>query len=98
MAKSHIDENALFERDDFVLATLTPSGILLHHMPSGGYLQLGAAGKIIWELCDSTYSVGEIALRPWGTAHSPIGISHARRVIGLLLRGGFIQLVQSQDV
>lgn len=90
-----------FERDDMVLATLLPKGILLHHMPSGRYLRLGIVGKRIWEYCDGVHTFEQIvaaidSVLPLSTEslrQSPQRAGKVKSTLKTLLRNAFVSEV-----
>jgi hypothetical protein len=47
------------ERNEVVLWSLSPSGLVLHHVKRGAYLELDAAGYMLWAYLDGARTVGD---------------------------------------
>lgn len=92
------------ERSDNVLWSLTPSGIILHDLLTGRYMELDGSGYRLWSLLDGARSVDEVVkLAPSldaptllrGVApDSPQDDAGMLRTIDALLQNGFIGEVE----
>jgi len=72
-----------------VLWALTPDGILLHHMATDKYVELGAANRCIWEYLDGFHSVEE-ALARASTDPSAAVYQAGKELVQSLLEAGFL--------
>lgn len=83
---------ARLERHDNVLWSLSPEGLVLHHLDSGAYLELDKLGYWAWCFLDGARTVGEILDKRPDTdgEKAGAGIEKLALIIETLRDNGFI--------
>jgi hypothetical protein len=91
----------LLERSDFVLWSLSPNGIVLHHLDDGIYLELDALGYLLWGLLDGGRTVEEVMqlseeLSVQRGIHLELAVvrDKMRQIISVLLHNRFVVEVE----
>lgn len=84
-------EKDFYEKSDTVLWAFTPSGIVLHNFSLGRFVELDAAGLLVWELLDGVHSTEEIKHRLRSANCMPRNLPEAfvDSLVASLASGGF---------
>lgn len=85
---SRVSELVL-ERNQVVLWSLSPTGLVLHHVKRGAYLELDAAGYTLWAYLDGARNVGE-AVTTTAAAHPDHTARELLDVAATLFANGFV--------
>lgn len=79
----------VLERNEVVLWSLSPTGLVLHHVRRGAYLELDAAGYTLWAYLDGARNVGE-AVTTTAAAHPDHTPRELLDVASALFANGFV--------
>jgi hypothetical protein len=86
-------DSRIFERSDFVLWSLAPSGIVLHNLLTRRFLELDELGYQAWAFLDGARTVDEVIDRCCASpAHSKnLARKQVRSIVNVLVEHRFVE-------